>query len=132
VVEDNGIGLITGAHLYSWPGIFTIAITVADDDGGTCTASFVSKVVPIPQKMIPALKEYIEILGLPHGIENSLNASLKAADNALTRGGSGDLNAARKTLEAFCNKVEAQRGKKLTSEEANQLIQFAQEIISYL
>ena len=50
------------------------------------------------------LKEMIEELDLPHGIENSLLAKLDSALAALERGRD---NAAANQLEAFINQVEA-------------------------
>lgn len=68
----------------------------------------------------------IEHLGLSKGIENSLTAKL---DNALDSLEKGRDNAAKNKLEAFINEVEAQRGKKLTDEQADALIIAAQCII---
>ena len=66
------------------------------------------------------------LLGLPHGIETSLLAKLDSALDSLDRGRD---NTAVNQLESFVNEVEAQSGKKLTTEEADELIAAAQEVI---
>jgi hypothetical protein len=63
---------------------------------------------------------------LPEGTENSLVSKL---ENAIEKLKDGDNKTAAKKLESFINQVEAQRGKKLTDEEADALIEAAQEII---
>jgi parallel beta-helix repeat protein len=35
VAESNGSGAVTGSHVYAAGGFYTIAVTVADDDGGS-------------------------------------------------------------------------------------------------
>lgn len=66
------------------------------------------------------------------GIENSLDAKLDAAINTLNDLNTNNNGAAINTLQAFINAVEAQRGNKITNEQADALTQKAQEIISHL
>ncbi len=68
----------------------------------------------------------IEGLDLPKGIEKSLTSQLDNALDSLERGRD---NAAKKQLEAFIYIGEAQRGRKLTDEQANALIEAVQCII---
>jgi len=65
-------------------------------------------------------------LDLPKGIEKSLASQLDNALDSLERGRD---TAARKQLEAFIYTVEALRGKKLTDDEADALIEAVQCII---
>ncbi len=46
VVESNGSGTITGSHVYTAAGPFTITLTVTDSDGGSGQATFQVTVVP--------------------------------------------------------------------------------------
>jgi PKD repeat protein len=40
VTEANGSGALAGSHTYTSPGVYEVAVTVDDDDGGTATALF--------------------------------------------------------------------------------------------
>lgn len=68
----------------------------------------------------------IESWNLPAGTENSLTSKLDAAISLLDR---GNINGAIHKLDDFIKQVEARRGKKLTNEQADCLIQTAQAII---
>ena len=70
---------------------------------------------------------YVESLGLHEGTEQSLLASLEAAQKSLDK---GNTNAAEGQLNAFINKVQAQRGKKITEADADLLIFLAQTILN--
>ena len=72
------------------------------------------------------LASVIQSLGLHHGIENSL---VQKASNACAKFNEGNTEAAINMLNAFINEVEAQRGKKISEEDAGMLIQFAQNAI---
>lgn len=73
-----------------------------------------------------ALLAFIEEMGLPQGVENSLVSKLENAIDSMEK---GQYNAAANQLNAFINQVEAQRGKKIKEEKANALITAAQSII---
>ena len=68
-------------------------------------------------------------LSLDMGMDNSLDSKLQ---NALDRAQAGDIPSALGILHAFILSVDAQRGKKLTEMQADELIAAAQEIISAL
>jgi len=68
----------------------------------------------------------VEGYGLPGGIENSLVSKL---ENAIKSFEKGNYNAAIGQINAFINEVEAQRGKKIPSTQADELIDMAQAII---
>jgi probable HAF family extracellular repeat protein len=67
--------------------------------------------------------------GLPHGLTNALGVKLTAAIASWSRGRSG---AAFNQLRAFVNEVNAQRGKKLTKAQADELLTAVQQIMSEL
>jgi hemerythrin-like domain-containing protein len=71
-------------------------------------------------------------LNLPHGLENSLCTKLNAAMKAIKEAKPGNDVGAINAMEAFINKVEAHRGKKILSEDANALVTKAQAIIARL
>ena len=79
-----------------------------------------------PAEATEDLAEAVEDADLPRGTENSLTSSLDAAISSLD---SGNDETAVNQLNAFINKVEAQRGKKISGEDADALIAFAQAII---
>ncbi len=49
VVETGGSGTVTGDHTYTEPGVYTVTVTVTDDDGGVDTAAFQFVVVYDPE-----------------------------------------------------------------------------------
>lgn len=69
----------------------------------------------------------VENLELPENVTGSLASKLEAALDSLN---SDRENAATGQLNAFINQIEAQRGKKLTNEQADTLIATAQWILS--
>lgn len=71
----------------------------------------------------------IESWNLPEGTESSLTAKLDAAVHLLNK---GNENGAIHKLMDFINNVEAQRGKKLTDEQADYLVEEAQRIINLI
>jgi len=75
------------------------------------------------------LKDDVENSDLSFGIKNSLIANLKNALKSLEKGG---YNTATNQLSAFINEVEAQRGKAITNEKADELIAKAELIIDII
>lgn len=75
-----------------------------------------------PAEHIEDLADLVESFDLHHGIENSLLAKLQAALDAVN---AGDLATACAALADFINEVSAQAGKKITGEQASQLIDTA-------
>ena len=64
--------------------------------------------------------------GLHKGTENSLVSKVENAIKSLEK---GNFNGAINQLQAFINEVEAQRGKKISEELAEMLIQYAKNVI---
>lgn len=82
-----------------------------------------------PAEHIEDLADLVESFDLHHGIENSLLAKLQAALDAVS---AGDLATACAALADFINAVSAQAGKKITDEQASQLIDAATGIRAML
>ena len=85
-----------------------------------------------PIELVLDLMQNVIDLNLQQGIENGLVAKLEAAMQSLDDINANNDVAAVNTLEAFINAVEAQRGNKITNEQADELISAAQEIIDLL
>jgi hypothetical protein len=85
-----------------------------------------------PVAAIENLARAVFEMNLQNGIENSLDTKLDAALNALIDASLNNDGAASNFLAAFINAVEAQRGNKISSSQADQLICAAQEIQNML
>jgi hypothetical protein len=81
---------------------------------------------PTPEEATESLISDIEDLDLPDGPETSLVSKLEMAIKSLQN----DKPSAQGQLGAFINEVEAQRGKELTTEQADYLIAAAQKILN--
>ena len=82
-----------------------------------------------PEDLMQKLIETIETWTLHKGTENSLTSKLEGALHLLDK---GNENGAIHELMDFMNQVKALRDKKLTTEQANQLISEAQRIIDLI
>ena len=91
----------------------------------------VQPVVITPEEAIEDLVEAIEGFDPPleAGLETSL---LSKVNNALAAFGEGNTGAARNILGAFINQVQAQAGKKISQQRAEELIEAADEILDAL
>ena len=120
---NTGFGILV-SYRYDIAGIYTVILTVTDDDlTDTDTAEIT---VQTPAEAIGDLITTIEDFGLPKGIEKSLIALLKAAIKSLEK---YQEQAVIGQLTGFIHHVEAQNVKKLTEEQAQMLIVVAQRII---
>jgi hypothetical protein len=118
--------------VYSWPGNYEIIVEVTDDDGGVGSGISTCDVLPVPDVMVETVSGEVEDLELPDGTENSLIQSLDTAMKVLEDSNSQNDVAAINALMAFIKKVEAQCGKKISEEEAEDLISMALETIDAL
>jgi hypothetical protein len=96
----------------------------------TLTPESVGPVDPVVA--IEALAIAVFEMNLQNGIENSLDSKLDTALNALIDVNVSNDGAAYNSLTAFINAVEAQRGNKITTQQADQLINAAQQIQALL
>lgn len=82
-----------------------------------------------PAQLIDDLTGLVQSFNLPKGIENSLIVKLQNAQNALA---GGDAEAARHLLDTFIREVNAQAGKTLATDQADQLVAGANAILAAL
>jgi Leucine-rich repeat (LRR) protein len=122
---DKATGTVTGSHVYTAPGTYTIILAVMDNAGssGTGTATIT---VQTPAEAISSLREQVAELELQKGIGNAFTVKLDQAIAALN---SGDRDGARDVLNAFINQMKALKGKKVAAGDADALIAMAQKII---
>ena len=90
----------------------------------------------VPEATPIGLLQYLAVsvidLNLQTGIENSLDAKLSAALNAIDDLNQNNDVAAINSIGAFINAVETQRGNKILEADADVLITLAQRIIDLL
>jgi len=116
-------------------GDYEIVLTVTDLFDASSTDSVHASVTcspPDPINQILDLVAHVVSLNLQQGIDNSLDAKLDAALKALDDINANNDEAAVNALQSFINAVEAQRGNKITAEDADALIAEAQATIDVL
>ena len=116
-------------HSFLTPGDYTITLTVQGSHGTDSESKVQYISVLTPQEVIEDLEESIVNLNLDTGITNSLTSKLNAVISSID-GGNNDI--ALDQLNAFINSVGAQRGKKLTNEQADALILEATQIMNMI
>jgi len=85
-----------------------------------------------PLDLLIELSDNIDAMNLPKGTANSLQAKLNTALEKLEDDNENNDAAAINSLQAFINAVQAQRGKKISQVDADDLIEAAQQIIDIL
>jgi len=112
----------------------TIVIGAAydDDNGQNSGSAYVYNAYQDPAVLIDNLDSYVDDLNPSDVIKNSLCAKLGVAMKAIRDLKKNNDVAAVNAMGAFVNQVEAQRGKKITEEDADALIAKAQAIIALL
>lgn len=131
LVSTNATGTASGnngssAPLITQDGALVAFTSLATDltelpDGNGSGDVFIRSRVPTLADLIALLQSF----GLPKGLENSLASKL---ENALKSLDAGKFSAACGQIAAFIGQLEAQSGKELTTDQANQLIAAAGSI----
>jgi len=85
--------------------------------------------VPVEERLANLI-QVVELLNLKAGISNSFDAKINSAMQALSDVNEHNDLAAAHSMQALINAVQAQRGKKLTEEQADALIVAALDIIA--
>lgn len=112
-------------------GTTTVVCTAKDFSGNTSTAGSFAVTVNGAAAQIDNLITLVNSVlsvNAQHGIENSLDAKLQNALAAINSLKGGDVGSAVNQLNAFINAVQAQSGKAIPVDQANQLIVAAQQI----
>ena len=120
--------LTADGNLVAFSSAATDLTSLPDLNGGNGDV-FVRPVAPGPQQALADLIALVQSFSLPHGLENSLTQKLETAQQSLE---AGNFSAACGQIGAFVNQVEAQSGKKLTTDQAARLIAAAQSIRTML
>ena len=89
----------------------------------------IDAVGPSPEELLEDLAQVVLTANLQAGISNALDSKLASALAALDDSNENNDAAALNSMYAFCNSVEAQRGKKLSDMQADTLIEAANAVI---
>jgi len=124
---NTGNGM-TVTHVYNMEGTYDVSLAVTDDKDATGTDAVVVIIIT-PTQAINELMTIVGGMGLHKGTANSLIAKLENAIKALTN---GQDHITVNNLNAFINEVEAQKGKKISQVQADELVGYADRIISVI
>ena len=121
----SGAGDVTTTHAYAKAGTYSVSLTVADDDGGTSSAT-TSIAVQTPAQTVATLKAFTLHIYNGHRHNSSLTRTLDAAARALKRGQTQD---ACDLLYHFMSQVEIlQDHNQMSSANASSLLASATSV----
>lgn len=95
---------LSTTHAYTAAGVYTVTLTVKDDEGVAGTATSTVKVLTPQQALATMVATVQQLTSLNQGQKNSLIAKLNAASDAIGR---GNFQAAHNELNAFLNELAA-------------------------
>jgi hypothetical protein len=125
--EWDGLSVFSPTVLFDYP---EYKIWYVGFGGSSVSIGYATSITPTGA--ISNIIDTVEDLNLQQGIDNSLDAKLASAINALDDINQSNDVAAVNSLQAFINAVEAQRGNKITNEQADILVAAANSIIDSL
>lgn len=131
-VSDNCSGAIgvscTPASGSTFPiGSTSVSCSATDGSGNSSSCAFTVTVTAAADQ-INNLIGTVETFNLKQGIANSLDSKLQNVLDALNAAQGGSVGSTCNQLNAFINETQAQSGKSLTVDQANQLITSASQI----
>jgi N-acetylneuraminic acid mutarotase len=112
-------------------GDHNFMVTCTDNAGNTATLPRTYKVITLAGGIGQAV-DIVNGMNLQQGIENSLDAKLSNAQQALAASNAGQRQDAVNKLNAVISATEAQSGKQLSSEQADQIITQVRRIMALL
>ena len=130
VGSENQLKLMHFVDSEGWVDATTSLDTANNVICGTVTDF--SEFAMMKQPNIQDLINRVQEMNLQQGIENSLDVKLQRAQDAMNAENSNNVTETVNALEAFINEVEAQRGNKLTDNQANELRSFAYNLIKII
>jgi hypothetical protein len=116
---DPSISYSDTVNVGSGATLITRTWTAIDGSLNQSSAAQVITVITNPVQLVPNLSQQVQDMGLGAGTTQALDAKLDAAFSSLQ---SGNVRAAENQLHAFVHYVEAQRGKKLSDEQADEML----------
>lgn len=130
-LRGNLAGTLADGRLYRLEVRMRISCDEANTTAsGTGWVSFaVEQPEPDPDTLLGELSDDIAAMSIDAGLQRSLGAKLGAAFDALE---DERTSVTINVLRAFANQAEAQSGKKLTTAQADELIDRAEEIVAAL
>ncbi len=123
---NNGSSVNTSAV-----GVFAFAVDCTDYAGNTATLSHTYRVITVADG-IGQIIDVVKAMNLGQGITNSLDAKLSNAMEAMQALNAGQRQDAINKLNAVINQTEAQRGKLLTSSQADLIIAQVRRVLSLI
>jgi PKD repeat protein len=96
-------------HMYTYPGVYTVSLTVLNNEGSDTEIKldYITVLEPDPMVRIEALKQYIQGSPIPGWAQWFL---IRPLDRALDQIGKGHTTAASNQLRSFVNFVELLNG----------------------
>lgn len=119
---------VTTSHMYSTANVYTVTLTVTDNDGLTGTDTAVITVLTSCAG-INDLKSVVNGMTIKTTVKSGLTSKL---DMAYTLCSNGQKASAIKVMNNFITQCNTQRGLALTNAQADTLITYAQRIIAAL
>jgi len=135
IIDNDGMGAVVGTFDGLAEGA-ALTIGAAQFEisyfGGDGNDVVLTELVSDPVDLLAGLIDLVIALNLQQGIENSLDAKLDAAVQALEDMNANNDSAACGALQAFTNAVQAQGGNQIPVDDANALIAAVQQILDAL